>query len=337
MTDTLTPLPRRVRPRSIILPACLAVAVLVVMTVATTVGSSDLSVVRAVGAALGLGDPGDVFIVRELRLPRILVALGVGATLGASGTLMQGLLRNPLASPDIVGVTGGASLATVLAIGAAVSPAMLPVAAGSGALAVTAILQLLTHRNNSGGRLVLIGIAVHAMAGSGVTLVIASIPVDRLGAAEVWLAGSLHARSWTHVLTILVGAALTLPLAYSLLRHLMTLELGDELAVGAGVRVVRTRHLLLMASALLAGVAVAVSGPISFVALGAPHIARRLAGPTSPATLTTAALTGAVLVLTADLIGKNLLAPTSLAAGVVTASLGAPYLLWLLHRMGRTS
>lgn len=333
----MTALPRRPRPRAVILPSCLLVAVLAVMAVATTLGSSELTIDRAVLAVLGFGEPGDVFIVRELRLPRILVALGVGATLGASGTLMQGLMRNPLASPDIVGVTGGASLATVLAIGAAVGPALLPVAAGVGALTATAILLALAHRNNSGARLVLIGIGLHAMAGAGVTLVIARIPVDRLGAAEVWLAGSLHARNWTHVLTILVGAALTLPLAYGLLRHLRTLELGDELAVGAGVRVVRTRHLLLMSSALLAGVAVAVSGPIAFVALGAPHIARRLVGPTSPATLTTATLIGALLVLVADLIGKNLLAPTSLAAGVVTAGLGAPYLLWLLHRMGRTS
>ncbi len=333
----MTTVPGRTRPRAVILPSCLLVAVLAVMAVAATLGSSELTIDRAVLAALGLGDPGDVFIVRELRLPRILVALGVGATLGASGTLMQGLMRNPLASPDIVGVTGGASLATVLAIGAAVGPALLPVAAGVGALTATAVLLALSHRNNSGARLVLIGIGLHAMAGSGVTLVIARIPVERLGAAEVWLAGSLHARSWTHVGTILVGAALTLPLAYALLRHLRTLELGDELAIGAGVRVTRTRHLLLVSSALLAGVAVAVSGPISFVALGAPHIARRLVGPTSAATLTTAALIGALLVLVADLIGKNLLAPTSLAAGVVTAALGAPYLLWLLHRMGRTS
>lgn len=333
----MTTLPSRVRPRSVVLPSSLALAVLGVMAVAITFGSSNLSIGTAVTAALGLGDPGDVFIVRELRLPRILVAVGVGATLGASGTLMQGLMRNSLASPDIVGVTAGASLATVVAIGAAVGPALLPLASGSGALAATAILQALGHRNSSGARLVLIGIGLHAIAGAGVTLAIVRIPVDRLGAAEVWLAGSLHARDWTHVTTILVGAAITLPLAYGLLRHLATLELGDELAVGAGVRVTRTRHLLLVAAALLAGVAVAVSGPIAFVALGAPHIARRLVGPTSPATLTTAALVGALLVLVADLIGNNLLGATSLPAGVVTAALGAPYLLWLLHRMGRST
>ncbi|KRE37762.1 hypothetical protein ASG73_08970 [Janibacter sp. Soil728] len=333
----MTAFPRQPRARAVVLSSALAVMVLAAMACAIALGSSELSVGRAVGAALGLGDPGDVFIVRELRLPRILVALGAGATLGASGTLMQGLMRNPLASPDIVGVTAGASLATVVAISAAVSPALLPLAAGAGALVATALLQALGHRNPSGARLVLIGIGLHAIASAGVTLTIARIPVDRLGAAEVWLAGSLHARTWTHVTSILVGAALTLPLAYVLLRHLATLELGDELAIGAGVSVTRTRHLLLLASALLAGVAVAVTGPIAFVALGAPHIARRLVGPTSPSTLTCAALIGALLVLVADVIGKNLLAPTSLPAGVVTAALGAPYLLWLLHRMGRTS
>lgn len=333
----MTTLPHRAPPRSLVLPSSLALGVLCLMALAITLGSSDLSLRSAVPAVFGLGDPGEIFIVRELRLPRVLVAVGVGATLGASGTLMQGLMRNPLASPDIIGVTGGASLATVLAISAAVGPALLPLAAGAGALLATIVLQVLAHSNSSGARLVLIGIGLHAIASAGVTLTIARIPADRLGAAEVWLAGSLHGRTWTHVTTILLGAALTLPLAYGLLRHLKTLELGDELAVGAGVRVTRTRHLLLLSSALLAGVAVAVSGPIAFVALGAPHIARRLVGPTSPATLTTAVLVGALLVLAADLIGKNLLAPTSLAAGVVTAALGAPYLLWLLHRMGRTS
>lgn len=324
-------------PRSVLLPAGLGGAVAVGMLVALTFGSSAIPVGRAFVAVFGSGDPGEVFVVRELRLPRILVALAVGACLGASGTLLQGLMRNPLASPDIVGVTGGASLATVLAIGAGADPVLLPVAAGVGALTATGLLYLLSLRTGGGGvRLVLIGIGLHAITSAGVTLVVARIPVQRLGAAEVWLAGSLHARSWTHVTAVLLGAALTLPLAYALLRRLATLELGDELAVGAGVEVSRTRGLLLVSSALLAGVAVAVAGPIAFVALGAPHIARRLVGATSPSTLTTAVLLGALLVLAADVIGQRLLAPTALPAGVVTAALGAPYLLWLLHRMGRT-
>jgi iron complex transport system permease protein len=328
---------RATAPRSVVLPAVLGAVVLVGMLVALTFGSSAIPVARALAAVLGSGEPGEVFVVRELRLPRILVAVAVGACLGASGTLLQGLMRNPLASPDIVGVTGGASLATVLAIGAGTTPALLPVAAGAGALTATGLLHLLSLRTRGGGlRLVLIGIGLHAITSAGVTLVIARIPVERLGAAEVWLAGSLHARNWTHVTAVLLGAAVTLPLAYGLLRRLATLELGDELAVGVGVEVSRTRALLLVSSALLAGVAVAVVGPIAFVALGAPHIARRLVGPTSPATLTTAALLGAILVLAADVIGQRLLSPTALPAGVVTAALGAPYLLWLLHRTGRT-
>jgi iron complex transport system permease protein len=327
----------RVSPRSVLLPTVLGAAVVVGMMVALTFGSSAIPVGHALAAVVGSGEPGEVFVVRELRLPRILVAVAVGACLGASGTLLQGLMRNPLASPDIVGVTGGASLATVLAIGAGTTPMLLPVAAGAGALTATGLLHLLSLRTGGGGvRLVLVGIGLHAVTNAGVTLVIARIPVERLGAAEVWLAGSLHARNWAHVTAVLLGAAITLPLAYGLLRRLATLELGDELAVGVGVEVSRTRGLLLVSSALLAGVAVAVAGPIGFVALGAPHIARRLVGPTSPSTLTTAALLGAMLVLAADVIGQRLLAPTSLPAGVVTAALGAPYLLWLLHRMGRT-
>jgi iron complex transport system permease protein len=328
---------RPVSHRSLLLPTALGAAVLACAAVALTLGSSAIPVGQAVAAVFGSGEPGEVFVVRELRLPRILVAVAVGACLGASGTLLQGLMRNPLASPDIVGVTGGASLASVLAIGAGTSPMLLPVAAATGALTATGLLHLLTLRTGGGGvRLVLIGIGLHAITSAGVTLIIARIPVERLGAAEVWLAGSLHARNWTHVNAVLLGAAVTLPLAYGMLRRLATLELGDELAIGVGVEVSRTRGLLLVSSALLAGVAVAVAGPIAFVALGAPHIARRLVGPTSSSTLTTAALLGALLVLAADVIGQRLLTPAALPVGVVTAALGAPYLLWLLHRMGRT-
>jgi iron complex transport system permease protein len=303
---------------------------------ALTLGTTPIPLAEAVAAVFGAGETGAVFVVRELRLPRIVVAVAVGACLGGSGTLLQGLLRNPLASPDIIGVTGGASLASVLAIGMGISPVLLPVAAAAGALTATGVLHLLSQRTGGGGvRLVLVGIGLHALVSAGVTLVIVRIPVQRLGAAEVWLAGSLHARNWIHVWAVLIGAAITLPLAFGLLRRLAALELGDELAIGVGVGVSRTRGLLLVSAALLAGVAVAVAGPIAFVALGAPHIARRLVGPTSPATLTTAALVGALMVLAADLLGQQLIAPAALPAGVVTAALGAPYLLWLLHRMGR--
>lgn len=317
-------------------PIALVVAIAALVLYGLTDGSVNLSGPDAVRAALGLGDGGSVFIVQQLRMPRLVVAVGAGACLGVSGALMQGLLRNPLASPDIVGVTGGASLAAVLAIGAGVSPALLPLAAGGGAVSAALLLYYFSRQTTSSSvRLVLVGIGIHAVANAGVTLAIARIDPGRLGAAEVWLAGSLHARDMTHVIVVLVGTVLVVPVAFALLRSLAGLELGEEVAVGSGVPVRLTRTWLLLCSAVLAGIAVAVAGPLGFVALGAPHIARRLVGPTSALMLTTAGLVGAVLVLAADGIGQRVLDDAALPAGVITAALGAPYLLWLLHRTGR--
>jgi iron complex transport system permease protein len=325
----------RVRRRPVALVA-LAVLLPVSALVALSLGSSLLSPAQTAAALLGHGEPGNVFIVRGLRLPRVLTAVLAGAALGASGLLLQGLLRNPLGSPDVMGVTAGASLAAVLAIGGAVAPLLLPVAAGAGAGLAAFLLHLLSTRSGAGGaRLVLAGIGIHAVASSATALAVARLPVGRLGAAEVWLAGSLNARTWTHVTAAGVGLLLALPAAFLLVRRLGLLELGDELAVGAGVPVRRTGVELLAVAAILAGTAVAVAGPIGFVALGAPHIARRVVGPGGAATLVAAALIGALLVLVADVIGQWVLGSTPLPAGVVTAVIGAPYLLWLLHRWGR--
>jgi iron complex transport system permease protein len=314
----------------------LAIAVLLAGLYALTLGSSDLSWIDAAAALIGAGESGAVFVVRGLRLPRILVAVAAGAGLGASGTLLQGLLRNPLGSPDVMGVTAGASLAAVLAIGAEVRPLLLPAAAAGGAGLATLVLHFVSTRAGaSGARLILAGIGIHAAASAATVLTVARLPFGRLGAAEVWLAGSLHARNWTHVTGVGLALALAVPAALTLVRRLGLLELGDELAVGAGVPVRATRIELLVAATILAGAAVAVTGPIGFVALGAPHIARRIAGQAGVATLLTAALVGALLVLAADVVGQRLFHPTPIAAGVVTAVLGAPYLLWLLHRWGR--
>lgn len=314
----------------------LLVAVPMVALYALTVGSSDLSVADTAAALTGAGADGAVFVVRGLRLPRILVAVGAGAGLGASGTLLQGLLRNPLGSPDVMGVTAGASLGAVLAIGAEVPPLLLPGVAAAGAAIATVTLHLLTTRAGAGGaRLVLAGIGIHAAASAATVLAVARLPVGRLGAAEVWLAGSLHARNWTHVTALAIALTVGMPAAFALIRRLGLLELGDDVAVGAGVPITRSRIQLLAAATVLAGAAVAVTGPIGFVALGAPHIARRLVGHAGAATLATAALVGALLLVLADLIGQRLFHPTPVAAGVITAVIGAPYLLWLLHRWGR--
>lgn len=327
--------PRTARRRPLVVGG-LALLLPLTALVTLTIGSSDLPLGATAAALVGAGDPGAVFVVQGLRLPRVLVAVAAGAGLGASGTLLQGLLRNPLGSPDVMGVTAGASLAAVVAIGAEVPPLLLPAAAAAGAGLATATLHLLTSRAGAGGAgLVLAGIGIHAALSAATRLAVARLPFGRLGAAEVWLAGSLHARNWTHVTAVTVALTVALPAAFALVRRLGLLELGDDVAVGTGVPVRSTRVQLLVAATVLAGAAVAVTGPIGFVALGAPHIARRLVGHAGAATLGTAALVGGLLVLVADAIGQRLLHPTPIAAGVVTAVLGAPYLLWLLHRWGR--
>lgn len=327
--------PRGARCRRAV-PVVLTVLLLSLAIVGLTAGSSDLAPTDAMRAIFGLGDSADAFIVQVLRLPRVVVATFAGACLALSGAIMQGLLRNPLASPDIVGVTGAASIFTVLAIGAAAAPFMLPVAAGTGAVAGMLFLYLLSRRTSASSmRLVLIGIGLQALTSAAVSLAVARIESNRLGAAEVWLAGSLHARNDLHMTVAVVGALIMVPVVFSLLDRLSALELGDDLATGIGVPVRGTRSALLVTSALLAGIAVAVAGPITFLALGAPHIARRLVGATSAIMMATAALVGAVMLLTADIIGQHLLADRAIPAGVITAALGGPYLLWLLHRTGR--
>lgn len=341
MTNATRPLPsalgrasvRRGRP---VVLAGLGLVLPLAVLAALTIGTSDLSMPDTAAALVGAGDDGAVFVVQGLRLPRVLVAVSAGAGLGASGALFQGLLRNPLGSPDVMGVTAGASLAAVLAIGAGFPPLALPAAAAAGAGAATLTLHLLTTRvRAAGARLILAGIGIHAAASAATVLTVARLPFGRLGAADVWLAGSLHARNWTHVTAVGLALVIGVPAAFALIRRLGVLELGDDIAVGAGVPVRATRIGLLAVATVLAGAAVAVTGPIGFVALGAPHIARRLVGHAGATTLAVAGLVGALLLLIADIIGQRLLHPTPIAAGVVTAVLGAPYLLWLLHRWGR--
>lgn len=336
MTATATDTAAARRRARIAAPVLLGAAIVAIAVFGLVDGSQQIPVPDALAAAVGLGDSGSAFIVQQLRMPRIIVAALAGACLGAAGALMQGLMRNPLASPDILGVTGGAALTAVAAIGTCLPPAWLPLAAGVGAAVAVALIQLFArHTGGGSARLVLVGIGLHAIAGAGTTLVVARIDPRRLGAAEVWLSGSLHARNTTHVIIVVVGAVLLLPLAFALLRALAVIELGDELAIGTGVPVRRTRAAVLVIAALLAGIAVSVTGPLGFVALGAPHIARRLVGPTSASMLMVSLLVGALLVLGADALGQRLLEDVDIPAGVVTAALGAHYLLWLLHRTGR--
>ncbi|QWC84636.1 iron ABC transporter permease [Nocardioidaceae bacterium] len=285
---------------------------------------------------LGTGDAGGAsFTVGDLRLPRAVTGLLAGLAFGAAGTTFQTLLRNPLAAPDVIGITGGASLAAVVSIlafgltGAAVS-----FAAIGGALVAAAIVLLLADR---GGldivRVVLIGIALAAMAQAGISTALLGADEYDLATAFRWLAGSLNNASWDGIGMLLLGVAVGLPVLALLDRQLRVLQLGDDAAAGLGVRVEPVRRGLVVTAVLLLAVAVSATGPIAFVAFLAGPIASQVVRRGS--LLVPAMLMGAILVLGADLAAGQVL-PTQYPVGVVTGALGAPFLIFLLIRQART-
>ncbi|GED04892.1 ABC transporter permease [Glutamicibacter uratoxydans] len=293
-------------------------------------------------AVTGQLDAGTMFLVRDLRGPRVMGAVVVGVGFAIAGAITQAVLRNVLASPDIIGVTAGASLGAVASIvGAGMFPALLllgpwrlPISATLGALLAGAMVLLFSYRGGiSSFRLVLVGLGVNAGLGAGVSWLLLRAELPDLNSAMIWMTGSLSLATWdllrpVVMAVVLIGAVLIFLGA----RWLDVLDLGDDLAAALGLRV-RSVTLLLGLSVLLAGVTVAVAGPVGFIAFVAPQLAQRMFGTTHP-TPGRAALTGAVLMLLADLIGQNLF-PVLLPVGLVTSIAGAPFLVWILLILSR--
>jgi iron complex transport system permease protein len=301
-------------------------------------GEYPVSVGDVVATLLGAGNAQNHFIVVELRLPRALVATLVGVALASSGTIFQTLVRNPLASPDIIGVTNGASLAGVAVFILGASSDLVPLAAFGGALAASALVYALAWRGGlSPYRLVLVGIGIAAICMAGTSYLLVKGEFNDVRRAAVWLVGSLNGRSWPELRPLVLWLCVLVPASIALLRALDALSLGDDVARSLGVRVERVRLALVVVGSALAGVAVSAAGPVGFVAFVAPHIARRLVGVPGSAVLPVAALTGGVLVLAADLVGRILLSPREVPVGIITAIIGAPFFLYLLHRANRVA
>jgi iron complex transport system permease protein len=253
-----------------------------------------------------------------------------------SGAIFQSLLRNPLVAPDIVGVVSGAALAAVVLIVVYRTPSVVPLGAALGALAATVLLYALTWRGGiTGDRLVLVGIALHALLTALTTLVLVRFPVEQVSAAVVWLTGTLYGTGWQQVRWLGAGLLVLVPVALALMPWLRVLEVGSDLAAALGARTQLARATLLLVAASLAAVGVAAAGAVGFVALVVPHIARLLLGPLTGGVLVVTGLLGALLVLLSDLIAQHLFSPVSLPVGVVTAAVGAPYFLFLLARTHR--
>jgi len=327
---------RRMARRGKLTLLVLAGLVVVAFGLSLCLGEYPISVFRVLAVSFGHGDSGDVFVVQNLRLPRALLALLVGLAFGMSGAVFQSLARNPLASPDILGVTAGGSMVAVFGLTVlGASGLALSGYATTGALLTALLIYLLGYRRGlSSYRLVLVGIGIGAVA-AGITQYLWAMALYHDAASvAVWLSGSLNGRGWESITPLAVLLAVCVPSTLMLRKQLNALELGDDSASAIGVRVQYARALLLLAGVGLAGAGVGAAGPVAFVAFVSAPIARRLARAPGPALLASG-LFGSLLVLVSDLLGRLALPDTEIPVGVVTGILGAPYLLWLLVTTNR--
>jgi len=322
------------RPRAATATGLLTVTALALGCIAVSVGDYALPLPDVLRALAGHGDPGALLVVNTLRLPRVVAGLLVGAAFGLAGALTQAVTRNPLASPDVVGVTPGAAVAAVAVIVLG-WPVPLPLAALLGGLATATLVGALAWRGGlAGPRLLLVGVGLSACAASATTYLLVRADITDAARATVWLTGSLNGRGWEHARPVAAVLLAALVLLLVLGRSLTGLRLGDESARSLGVRVTGARLGLVVAAVALAAVATSAAGPVAFVGLVAPQLAVRLAG-TPGVPLAASAATGAALVTAADLVARTLLPATELPVGAVTALVGAPVLLLLLRRLTR--
>ncbi|WP_298863341.1 iron chelate uptake ABC transporter family permease subunit [uncultured Microbacterium sp.] len=322
---------RRHATASIVLGAL----VLALASIALMVGNTFYGPGEVLQVILGRQVPGASFTVGELRLPRTVLAVLAGSAFGIAGVTFQTMLRNPLASPDIIGISEGASAAAVFGIVvlSATGP-VVGILSLVGALTTALIIYLLANRGGfAGTRLILIGIGVAAMLQSVVSYVLSRAAQWDIQTAMQWLTGSLNNASWERVLPLAIAMLVALPVLLAQSRSLSMLRLGDDSAAALGVRVGAVRMLFIVGAVLLLAFATAATGPIAFVAFMAGPIAARLTGPGANL-LVPSALVGAVLVLAGDLVGQFALG-ARYPVGVITGVLGAPYLIYLLIRINR--
>ncbi|MET8835493.1 iron chelate uptake ABC transporter family permease subunit [Micromonospora sp. NPDC004540] len=328
----------RLRPRALVVGLAGTLLALVLAVLAVGAGDYPIAPADVLRVLAGGGSPADRFIVTELRLPRLVTALAVGAALGLAGAVFQSLTRNPLGSPDVLGVTSGAATGALVVVVAGGGSAALAGAAAGGGLATGLLLYALAGRHGVGGhRLVLVGIGVTAILTGVNGWLLTRAPLMDAARAALWITGSLDGRGWANAVPVLAALAVLLP-AVLLARApaLRLLEMGDDSAAGLGVSVRRVRVAALGAAVLLVSVAAAAAGPVSFLALTAPHLARRLTRAPGP-NLLPSAVVGAALLLAADQLAQHAIAGRQLPVGVVTGVLGGGYLAWLLagERGGR--
>ncbi|MGX1267636.1 FecCD family ABC transporter permease [Streptomyces phaeoluteigriseus] len=316
----------------------LAAATFLVFCLSIAVGDFPIGLPDVIATIFGRGEQVDQFVIMDLRMPRALAGLVVGIALGVSGAITQSIARNPLASPDILGITGGAGAVAVFLVtvsggtAAAITDSVgLSAASLAGGLGTGLLVYFLAWRRGVDGfRLILIGISVSAVMEAITTWLLVSADIRDVARAQAWLVGSLDNRSWNEVWVALWCSLVLLGVVSAAAFQFKPMHFGDEVAAGLGVRYGRVRAVLLLCAVLLAGVAVSAAGPVPFVALVAPQVAMRLTrSPTPP--MVASGLVGSLLLIGADLTARTAL-PVTLPVGVVTAAVGGPFLVYLLVR-----
>ncbi len=318
----------------------LLLGIVLFLVISVSYGEYPIAPLDVLRAAVGIetADPNHALVVRTFRLPRILVALLIGMALGVSGAIIQGLTRNDLADPGLLGINAGAGVFVVAYMVFSAEPRneLLPFFAFAGALLTCAAIYLLAWKDGvTPLRLILIGVGLAALGGAGINYLITRLQVQEAQRAFVWLTGSVYGSTWEDVAMMSVWLLALLPLAFFSARHLNLFGLGESLATSLGMQVEWQRLLLTVLSAGLAAITVTVAGTIGFVGFVAPHIARRLVGPSHEGLLLGTLFTGGLLMVVADLISRWVIAPSELPIGVTTAIIGAPYFAYLLYRKGK--
>ncbi|WP_054941436.1 FecCD family ABC transporter permease [Paenibacillus ihuae] len=328
------------RRRGLTLLAVIAVLVIIAFIISVNTGYIRLTPQELLNTMLGKGTAKQELILFDFRLPRIVISLLIGAALAVSGAVMQGVFRNDLADPGILGINAGAGLMVMLLISfypstSAAPVFLLPVIAFAGAGFTAAMIYLLAYKRHEGItpiRLLLTGVAVAAGISAAMIVLTLRLDPEKYQFVATWLAGSIWGTSWKFVLSLLPWIMVLLPYVIYKARVMNVLSLSEQTATGLGAAVNKEQFRLLAAAVGLAAASVAVSGGIGFVGLVGPHLARRLVGPKHQLMLPASALVGALLVITADTIGRWILQPSEIPTGIVVAVIGAPYFLYLLAR-----
>jgi iron complex transport system permease protein len=327
---------RTIKTRDAAMILSLGLITVLLSLISLSIGSIRIPIAEVVASVLGQNEESSGIVVMELRLPRIVAAILVGAALAIAGAILQGVIRNSLAAPDLLGVTGGASVAVVAFLTWSAgqhSIHWVPIIAIIGACAAAAMNYVLAWKQGvSPFRLVLIGIGIATAMGALTTFLLISGPAYMASQVLNWMTGSVYGTNWNHVAALSPWVLMFAILALMNARELDVQELGEDIAVGLGSRLQRNRLLLIACSVSLAGAAVGIAGTLSFIGLLAPHMARKLIGSAYSLILPVSALLGAIILLLADFAGRMLFQPLDIPAGVFTAAIGAPFFMYLLFQ-----